>query len=489
MKQPILKTLPALCVAALLVSARAQDNPPANEPNQDTNTAVAPDNQTPPPGDASPPPPDNMAPPAEDNAAAPADNGNATVDNGSATAPVTPAGSDFSKPAVAEDQPAGQVVHNSSTDSFVPPATAGAGAGELRMNFHNAPLDEVLNYLSDAAGFIIVLDTQVHGTVSVMSSSPMTRDEAVDLLNDELNKNGYAAIRNGRKLTIVDKNAAKTMNIPVKVTNDPDQIPDNAEVVTEIVPIRFVDADQLSKDLSLFVSPQATIVANDAGNSIVVTDTQSNIKHLVEIIRAVDDSAEGETQIRVFHLEHANPTDVANELAQIFPSNNGSSGTSQSPVRFGGGGPGGFFARMMANSGGSAASGSTARMQKQSQVLATPDLRTSSVIVTASKDLMQEIDGMMAQLDVVSSRDQKVFVYHLDNADPEQALTVLEGMFGGTSGSSSRGGTSSSSTTTSALGSRETQNASSSGTSTTSSGIGGSSGGAGGGAAGGNRSF
>ena len=90
----------------------------------------------------------------------------------------------------------------------------------------------MLDYLSDAAGFIIVLDTQVNGSVDLWSDQPVTRDEAVDLLNSVLNKNGYAAIRDGRKLTIMDKNDAKTRNIPVKTGNDPDTIPDNDEIAT-----------------------------------------------------------------------------------------------------------------------------------------------------------------------------------------------------------------------------------------------------------------
>ena len=50
------------------------------------------------------------------------------------------------------------------------------------------------------------------------------------------------------------------------------------------------------------------------------------------------------------------------------------------------------------------------------------DQRTSSVIVTASKDLMQEIAGMMGQLDVPSDRDQNVYVFQMKNGDPQQAL-------------------------------------------------------------------
>jgi type II secretory pathway component GspD/PulD (secretin) len=366
-------------------------------------------------------------------------------------------------------------------DSTLAP-TIGTNYDELSLNFRNAPLELVLNYLSDAAGFIIVMDTQVRGNVSVISSHPMTRNEAVDLLNAVLNKNGYAAIRDGRTLTILDKNDAKTRNIPVKTSNDPDSIPNNAEIVTQIIPIRFVEARQLVTDLSSFVSPQATIVANEAGNSIVVTDTQSNIRHLTEIIRAIDSSAEGETEIRVFHLIHASPADVASELSQIFPTSGTSGSQVQTPFRFGGGaggpgggGPGGFFQRMMAaNTAGSTTSGSqNTRIQKQTQVVAVADQRTSSVIVTASKDLMQEIAGMMEQLDVPSDRDQGVYVFQMKNGDPQQAVQVLQNMF--QSSSTSRNGTSTSSSQNSPLQTRAQNSATTMGSTTTTTGIGGTS--------------
>ena len=314
----------------------------------------------------------------------------------------------------------------------------------LRLNFNNVQLQQVLNYLSDAAGFIIVMDTQVRGTVSVISKSPMTRSEAVDLLNSVLNQNGYAAIRNGRTLTIVSKDDAKTRDIPVNTYNG-NPIPKNDEIVTEIIPVRYVDASQLVSDLSSFVSPQATVVANQAGNSIIITDTQENIRHLVEIISAIDSSAAGETEIQVFPLAYANPNDVATELGQVFPS--GSSGTGLSPIAFRGGpggfggggfggggfggggfGGGGFFARAAA-AAAAANGGNGNRAQKQSQVTAVADPRTQSVIVMASKDLMTEIAGMIHELDIASARDMSVHVVHLDNADPAEVLQVLQGTF------------------------------------------------------------
>ena len=95
-----------------------------------------------------------------------------------------------------------------------PPACRAAvvvenGTNGLRLNFHNAPLSLVLDYLSDAAGFVINKETDVRGTVDVQGKD-LTKDEAVEVLNSALKKNGCAVIRNGRILTIVAQDTAKT---------------------------------------------------------------------------------------------------------------------------------------------------------------------------------------------------------------------------------------------------------------------------------------
>ncbi len=436
----------AVCIAGLIVPAFAQ-----------TSTNETPDeNDNPPMPDA-----DQSAPAmAPDQSGEPMVVGPAADQEASAqNTPIPPAKIIYPRGMAAPAQSSSGMAIQTPAPMAPPAGNGSANPDELRLNFDNVPLNEVLNYLSDAAGFIIVLDTQVHGNVSVISSHPMTRDEAVDLLNSVLNQNGYAAIRDGRTLTIVDKNDAKTRDIPVLVGNDPAGIPKNDVIVTQIIPVRYVDATQLVSDLSSFVSPQATIVANQAGNSIVVTDTQENIRHLVEIIAAIDQSAAGETEIQVFYMKYANPNDVATELGQMFPSGNTGNGSGL-PIRFGGGGgPGGFFARMMAASA-AANGGDNNRAQKQSQVTAVADSRTQSIIVMASKDLMPEIAGMMSQLDVASPRDQKVATIHLDNADPEEVAQILQNTF--QSSTSGRGNSTSSSqqtTETSALVQRETQGA------------------------------
>ena len=149
--------------------------------------------------------------------------------------------------------------------------TATAGEKGLRLNFRGVPLEMVLNYLSDAAGFIIDMETSVKGNVDVWSNQPLNKDEAIELLNTVLNQNGYAAIRNGRILKIVDRKVAKQRNIPVVPTiptNGPAAMPISDEMVTQIVPIRYANATQMIKDLQQLLPDYATLTANESAKRL-----------------------------------------------------------------------------------------------------------------------------------------------------------------------------------------------------------------------------
>ena len=377
----------------------------------------------------------------------PTDTQAADADEIATNAPAEPAMQGANEPAQATatndeavvlPQPPGAVTTNATetTAKFQPPTEIVKESSDIRLNFRGVPIEMALNYIGDAAGFIIELNTAVKGKVDVWSNQPVSKEEAVDILNSVLNKNGYAAIRNGRILTIVSKDDAIHADIPVKTGNDPDAIPRNDEIVTQIIPIRFVEAQQLVKDLSPMVSPHATIIANEAGNSIAVTDTQANIRHLVEIIKAIDSSAEDVAEIRVFHLKHHDPVEVATLLTGLF-SDQATTTSVQAPFRFGGppgfGGFGGFGGGRgpAAAAAGAAAAGNSQsdRIKKRARVVAVADQRTSSVVVTASKDMIDQIAGMIEQLDQDSPKVARVSVIHLENADPQQVQQVLQDMF------------------------------------------------------------
>jgi general secretion pathway protein D len=160
----------------------------------------------------------------------------------------------------------------------VPPAPAEPEAaavaplpeGAMRMNFRGAPLNLVLDYLSDAAGFIINKETEVRGTVDVWSKEPVSKEEAVQLLNSVLKKNGYAVTRNGRILTIISLETAKTADLEVVTGSDPEVVDRSDEVVTQIIPVRYASATQLMNNLQVLLPTSANLSVNESANSLIL---------------------------------------------------------------------------------------------------------------------------------------------------------------------------------------------------------------------------
>lgn len=314
------------------------------------------------------------------------------------------------------------------------PDQAPDGEHNLRFNFRGAPLESVLNYLSEAAGFIIVLETKVEGKVDAWSKQPLTKDEAVDLLNTVLHKKNYAAIRNGRTLKIVSREDAKKFDIPVKKSTEPDQIPKNDEMVTQILPVRYANATQMVKDLQpLLDSTYANMTANESANSLVLTATQTDIHRMAEIIKALDTSISAITTIQVFTLKYADAKEMATAIKDLFPTQNTTSnnrGGGFNPMQmFGGRGMGG-------QQGGSTGTGQSEAKNAASKVNAVADERTNSLIVSAPEEIMNLIKEIVDKIDNEAENITLVRTFRLTNADPVEMVTLLTEVFPDTSTSS-----------------------------------------------------
>jgi len=329
------------------------------------------------------------------------------------------------------------------------PALASDSDPGLRFNFHGAPLETVLNYMSDAAGFVVVLQTPVTGTVDMWTTRPVSRDQAVQLLEIALNKNGYSVSVQGQTLVISSKDDAKKENIPIHTGNDPAEIPQTAEMVMQIIPLRHIDATQAAKDLATLIPSSATMTSNADSNSLVVTDTEMNVHHIVEIVAALDTSSDTISTTEVFQLKNADPVEMATLITNLYgtPTNGTTTPAGQNGRGGFGGGGGGGAARFAAalgfaggggggnrgggggNGGGAAARPGGGGGGRAIPVVAIADPRTLSVVVTAARDQMPQIAEMVARLDSDTGRKQVAHTITMQNADVQQVQAILQNLF------------------------------------------------------------
>jgi len=87
----------------------------------------------------------------------------------------------------------------------------------LRLHFRNAPLYSVLNYFHDAAGLPIEVEpnVEIERTIELWNEEPVDKEEAISLLKQALDHQGYAAVRKGGMLAIINQQDAKKHYIPL----------------------------------------------------------------------------------------------------------------------------------------------------------------------------------------------------------------------------------------------------------------------------------
>ena len=189
-------------------------------------------------------------------------------------------------------------------------------------------------------------------------------------------------------------------------------------------------------------TPQIKVnaVADDHSNSLVVTAPEDLISTISNLVKQVDQAVEDTTEIRVFHLKNADAGEMAELLTSLFPDEtaNTSADATRPTFRFS---PFGGFG------GGQQKETTSERAKKLTKVTAVPDRRTSSLVVTCSKDIMTQIDGMITELDHNHARKQSMHIIPLNAADPIDVQQILQELLPSSStGGSSRSGSSSSST-------------------------------------------
>ena len=291
----------------------------------------------------------------------------------------------------------------------------------LTLNFKDTPIDTVLDFLSRTLGFEVIKDGPLDARVNIVSIQPVTPEEAITLVNAALKGNGFIAVREGRLLRITPREKARKGNVPVHFGSDPAAIPDTDELITQVIPIQNVNATKLKDELKGFMA-DAEVAANDASNSLIVTDASSSIRRIVQIIAKLDES-EGQTaEIRIVRLQHASASATAKLIDTFFKPPAGSQQMTpqmQMQMQMQGGQPGG-----QPPHGGSERHGQT--------VISAADDRTNTLLVMASVSSLKIIDDIIKHVDSDDTNpapDTQIRAFPLRYASAEDTSKLITNVF------------------------------------------------------------
>ncbi len=285
----------------------------------------------------------------------------------------------------------------------------------ITFNLEDAELTDLVRLISSITGkaFIIPNKTrQVKATV--YAPGKVTAGEAYRAFLSVLELNGLSLVPSGRYLKIVESQAVETKTIPLMINQN---VPAEDRFMTSLTRVNYVSSDDVATLLGRFKSAEGNVTSYAPTNSIIITDTGSNIRRMQRIIKAVDVERGGE-QLWIEPVHNATASELATRLLEIFPAASADPAKkaqqttpgSSKPVGASVGEPGGGF--------------------RVTNIL--PEERTNSLIIVATEPAYLRILELIRRLDVPLQGDGGIHVHYLQHSDAEEISKTLTTLIGGT---------------------------------------------------------
>lgn len=189
------------------------------------------------------------------------------------------------------------------------------------MQFPNSDVQDVLHFYETLTGKKLVMDNFVQGKVNIFISKPVSREEAIRIIEMNLSLNGFSLVPAEGDIIEVVGTGKNPRAAAVPVISDESEIPPGDQVISYLFKLRYADAIELQQALTQYLSGAGTnpapILALPKSGSLLVTQNCGIIRRLVKIVDQVD-IPPAEVVSEFIKLERADASKVVDLLKDIF---------------------------------------------------------------------------------------------------------------------------------------------------------------------------
>jgi len=258
------------------------------------------------------------------------------------------------------------------------------------LNFDNADLRDVISTISQISGANFIISPGVEARITIHSSKKIPVGEVMNVFESVLEVNNLSLVKVGSFYKIIQSPSIKQKPLEVKKGNIPEEVPDRDVPVTQIIPVRFVPATEVSALLTPLLSPVGNIAANARNNLLVVSDYQANIRRLLSILSEIDVNAFENTRMFFFKPKYSDVISLSNELNDVLSALNlGEEGLAVVPI----------------------------------------ERINSLVIFSSSHALLEAVKGWIKRLDEEVVSGQNIFIYPVQNVKASDIAEILKSLY------------------------------------------------------------
>jgi general secretion pathway protein D len=136
-------------------------------------------------------------------------------------------------------------------------------------DFPNVDINDVIKAISELTGKNFIIDPGVRGKITIIAPSKITVAEAYRAFLSALAINGFTIVPSGNFLKVKLARNAQRDSIE---TYSGTYYPNTDQLITRIINLKHIQADQVTRELTMLTSNNGEMRAYPPTNSIIISD-------------------------------------------------------------------------------------------------------------------------------------------------------------------------------------------------------------------------
>ena len=257
---------------------------------------------------------------------------------------------------------------------------------QFTLNMRDADIQGFIQWVANRTGKNIVIHRSVKGIVTILSSRPVSPDEAYELFLTVLRMNNFTAVESNGVVKIIPAGEAKTDNLPFIG----EQLR-NGTMVTAIIDIEHSSAIELMALVRPLIPASSHIASFNQTNTLIIADSAENIAKVTRIIRILD-KPENKIDLDIIPIIHASADEIASTIAKVVKS----------------------------------LSSTVMGKTEQDKVEFAVDKRSNSILITGNANKREQIKNLIKKLDLPLEGGGNTQVVYLNYIEASEITPILK---------------------------------------------------------------
>jgi len=181
---------------------------------------------------------------------------------------------------------------------------------KIVLNFDNADLYAVISTIGELLGINYMVGPNVAGKVTINTAGGLYKKDLFPVFLKILEVNGLTAVKEGDLYKIVETKDSSRMPLDLRLHVGGEEVPPMDKIVIQIIPLKFIAAEEMTTLITPFMSKGGTIVSDPNSNTLIVIDKWLNILKALRLIETFDVNMFDKVKYRFYPLKHLDAEEI-----------------------------------------------------------------------------------------------------------------------------------------------------------------------------------